>query len=190
MTAPPSPTSRPEVGRRIPGRTQRQGGSAAEASAPQITNLETSKRKPPRREGPLARPRFPSGREPGVRDLSWFHAKAEAIAQPQRAECRNDCVPPGSRPWGHIRDILRLGPRSVESKAIDLQLLPSAAGRARTCDRRIKSPLLYQLSYGGAAPMMSAARGSRRAAAPPHGERRSRCPDHAGRTASRICSHA
>jgi hypothetical protein len=24
-----------------------------------------------------------------------------------------------------------------------------AAGRARTCDRRIKSPLLYQLSYGG-----------------------------------------
>jgi hypothetical protein len=33
-----------------------------------------------------------------------------------------------------------------------LQVETSAAGRIRTCDPRIKSPLLCQLSYGGGAP--------------------------------------
>ncbi len=36
-----------------------------------------------------------------------------------------------------------------------MQSLPDAAGRARTCDRRIKSPLLYQLSYGGEVHMIA-----------------------------------
>ena len=34
----------------------------------------------------------------------------------------------------------------------------SAAGRIRTCDPRIKSPLLRQLSYGGESAMIAAER--------------------------------
>jgi hypothetical protein len=46
---------------------------------------------------------------------------------------------------------LRLKLDIVKHKASAFAATSDAAGRARTCDRRIKSPLLYQLSYGGEA---------------------------------------
>jgi len=71
---------------------------------------------------------------------------------------------PVTRPCGHLGrsgdhtgDILCACAESRRLKSAALQPLPHAAGGTRTHDRRIKSPLLYQLSYSGG-PLMIAHR--------------------------------
>jgi hypothetical protein len=50
---------------------------------------------------------------------------------------------------GHIGDTKRFRGNVLDPKTAIQQGIYSAAGRIRTCDPRIKSPLLCQLSYGG-----------------------------------------